>query len=71
VFPANAGPAETQKMISETSGRTLGRNGKEKIRTEKMIIEAKAKEIHEAHKKALNIVNQAFEREAKAPASIR
>ncbi len=70
-FLANAGPAEAQKMISETSGRALGRLGKEKMRAEKMITEAEAKEIHEAHKEALNIVNQAFEREAKALASIR
>jgi len=70
-FLANAGPAEVQKMAAETSSRAVGRLGLEKLRAEKMIVEAEPKNIHTALKEALNIVNQGFEREKEALASIR
>jgi len=71
VFLANAGPDEVQKMAAETSSRGIGRLGLEKLRAEKMIVDADAKNIHTALKEALNLVNQGFEREKEALASIR
>jgi hypothetical protein len=70
-FLANAGPAEVQKMTAETSGRAFGRLGLDKLRAERMILDAEAKDVHTAFKEALNIVSQGFERESKALASIR
>ncbi len=70
-FLANAGPVEIQKMAAETSGRAVGRLGLEKIRAEKMILDAEAKDLHSAFKEGLNIVSQGFERENRALASIR
>jgi Peptidase family M28 len=70
-FLANAGPVEVQKMAAETSGRASGRLGLEKIRAEKMIVEAEPADIHTALKEALNIINQGIEREKEALASIR
>jgi hypothetical protein len=71
VFLANAGPLETQKMINETTARGLARLGTEKLKAEKMIMQAEVKDIHNALKESQNIVNQAFEREKEALASIR
>jgi hypothetical protein len=70
-FLANAGPVEVQKMAAETSGRAIGRLGLEKLKAEKMILDGEPKDIHTALKEALNIVNQGFEREKEALASIR
>jgi hypothetical protein len=70
-FLANAGPAEVQKMAAETSGRAIGRLGLEKLRAEKTVLEAEPKDIHVALREALNILNQAIDREKEALASIR
>jgi len=70
-FLANAGPVEVQKMVAETSSRAAGRLGLEKLRAERMIVDAEPKDIHTALKEALNVVNQGFEREKEALASIR
>jgi hypothetical protein len=70
-FLANAGPAEVQKMAAETSGRAFGRLGLEKLRAEKMIVDAEPKDVHVALKEALNILNQGIDREKEALASIR
>lgn len=71
VFLANAGPVETQKMISETSARAISRLGTEKRRAEKIVMDAEAKGIHDAYKEALNVLNQAFDREKQALSTIR
>jgi hypothetical protein len=70
-FLANAGPEETPKIIAEASGRGLGRLGLEKVRAEKMITEAENAKINEAFKEALNIINQAIDREKEALSTIR
>jgi aminopeptidase YwaD len=70
-FLANAGPEEAPKIVAETSGRGLARLGLEKLRAEKMIAEADAKGINDAYKEALNVVNQAFDREKQAVETVR
>ena len=70
-FLANAGPAEVQKMAAETSGRAVGRLGLESLRAKNMILDAEAKDIHAALKEALNLIDQASDRESKALGSIR
>jgi aminopeptidase YwaD len=70
-FLANAGPREVQRMAAETSGRAIARLGLDKLRAERMLDGAAAKDIHEALKEALNVVDRGFEREKKALASIR
>ena len=71
VFLANAGPEETQKMIAETSARAISRLATEKHKAEKVIMAAEAKGLRDAYKEALNIVNQALDREKEALSSIR
>lgn len=71
VFLANAGPVETQKMIAETSARALSRLGTEKLKAQKKVMNAEAKRVHEAYKEALNVVNQAVDREKEALSTIR
>ncbi len=70
-FLANAGSMEVQKMAAETSGRAIGRLGLDKLRAERMLVEAEPKDIHTALKEALNIVSQGFNREREALESIR
>ena len=70
-FLANAGPAEAQKMINETTAKGLSRLGADKLRAEKMIMQAESRDIHNALKEGQDVVNQAFEREKTALASIR
>lgn len=70
-FLANAGPEEAPKIIAETSGRGLARLGLEKLRAEKMVADAEAKALNDAYKEALNVVNQAFEREKEAVQTAR
>lgn len=70
-FLANAGPAEAQKMATETSGRAMGRLGLDKIRAEKMIVDAEPKDIQVAFKEASNLLSHGIDREKKALASIR
>jgi len=71
VFLLNAGPVETQKMIAETSGRALSRLGTEKLKAEKMIMESAANGVHDAFKEALNVVNQACDKEKETLSTIR
>jgi hypothetical protein len=70
-FLVNAGPEEVRIMAAETSSRGIGRLGLDKLRAERMIIEAGSAEIQGARKEALNIVTRGFEREKEALASIR
>jgi aminopeptidase YwaD len=70
-FLANAGPEEAPEIIAETSGRGLARLGLEKLRAEKMLADADAKTINDACKEALNVVNQAFDREKQAVETAR
>jgi hypothetical protein len=70
-FLANAGPAEIQRMAAETSGRALGRLGMESLRAKNMLLDAEGLDIHTVFKEALNLVDQASDREMKALASIR
>ncbi len=71
MFLANAGPAEVQKMAAETSGRGIARLGLDKLRAERLLVQAEPKDVQPALKEALNIVNQGFNRERDALASIR
>jgi len=71
VFLANAGSAETQKIVNETTARGLARLGTDKLKAEKMIVDAEAKDIQASYKEALNIVSASFDREKAALASIR
>jgi aminopeptidase YwaD len=71
VLLANAGPAETQKIIAETTARGLARLGTEKLKAENMVMDADAKGIHEAYKEALNVVTQSVDREKETLSSIR
>jgi aminopeptidase YwaD len=70
-FLANAGSAEVQKIAAETAGRALGRLGLDKLKAEKMIVDAEPKDVPVALKEALNIINQGIDREKDALASIR
>jgi aminopeptidase YwaD len=70
-FLANAGPEEAPKIVAETSGRGLARLGLEKLRAEKMVADAEAKALNDAYREALNVVNQAFEREKEAVQTAR
>ena len=71
VLLANAGSTETLKFINETTARGLARLGTDKLKAEKMIVEAEAKDIQMSYKEALNIVSVSFDREREALASIR
>lgn len=71
VLLANAGPMETQKIINETTARGLARLGTDKLKAEKMIVDAEAKDIQTAYKEGLNSVSVSFDREKEALASIR
>jgi hypothetical protein len=70
-FLANAGAAEVRTMAAETSGRAAGRLGLDRLRAEKLLLDAESKDVQAALKEALNIVNQGFNREKEALASIR
>jgi aminopeptidase YwaD len=70
-FLANAGPEEAPKIVAETSGRGLARLGLEKLRAENTLAEADTKGINDAYKEALNVVNQAFDREKQAVETVR
>jgi hypothetical protein len=70
-FLANAGPADAPKIIAETSGRGLARLGLEKLRAEKMVMDADAKGLPDACQEALNIIDQACGREKEAVLTCR
>jgi len=70
VFLASAGPRETEVMMSETANRGLARIGRDKLRAERMILNAEAGGLAEAAKEAVNLVKQAFAREKDALASV-
>ncbi len=70
-FLANAGPAEADLMMADISGRQSGRLGAEKVRAERMLLDADAKTVSSAAKEARVLVNQAFLREKEALASVR
>ena len=71
VFLGSAGPRETQIMMAETANRGLSRIGYNKLRAERMVLNAEAKELAEAAKEAVNVVTQSFMREKDALASIK
>ncbi|MEW5901892.1 MAG: M28 family metallopeptidase, partial [Acidobacteriota bacterium] len=70
-FLANAGPVESRMMAAETAGRAVGRLGLEKLRAEKMVLEAEVKDLPNALKEALNVIERGAEREKEAIASVR
>jgi len=71
VFLGSAGPRETQIMMAETANRGLSRIGRDKLRAERMVLNAEAKALAEAAKEAVNVVTQSFMREKDALASIK
>lgn len=71
VFLANAGSAEVEKMIKQTSTMAPSRIGQDKSKAEKMILKAEKKDVHSAYKEARNIIEQAFVRENGALSSIK
>jgi aminopeptidase YwaD len=68
---AGAGPAETEKIIAEVAGRSLGRLGQDKIRAARRLRDAAPADVHTAFKDAQNILTQGFVREAGALDSTR
>jgi aminopeptidase YwaD len=70
-FLANAGPAETERMMAEISAHTGGRLGDDRARAERLLLSADAKGVHAASREARVLVNQGFLREKKALASVR
>lgn len=70
-FLANAGPAEADLMMADISGRQMGRLGAEKVRAERMLLDADVKSVHTSVREARVVVNQAFLREKEALASVR
>ena len=69
LFLANAGSAEAEKMMAETSARGLGRIGVEKTKAARLIQNADAKGLAVALKEARNVLNQAISREKDALSS--
>jgi len=68
---AGAGPAETEKIISEVAGRSLARLGQDRLRAESRLRDAAKADIHSAFKEAQNILTQGFLREAETLGSTR
>jgi hypothetical protein len=58
-------------MIIETSARGLSRLGADKLKAERMILQAEKKDIHSGYKEALNFLDYSLRREREALASIR
>jgi aminopeptidase YwaD len=71
IFLGSAGPRETQVMMAETANRGLARTGKDKLRAERMMLNAEAGALAETAKEAANVVAQSFVREKDALASVR
>jgi len=68
---AGAGLAETEKIIAEVAGRSLGRLGQDKIRAARRLRDAAPGDVHTAFKDAQNILTQGFVREIEALDSTR
>jgi len=68
---AGAGPSETEKIIAEVAGRSLGRLGQDKIRAARRLGDAAPADIHAAFKDAQNILAQGFVREIETLDSTR
>jgi hypothetical protein len=68
---AGAGPAETEKMIAEVSGRSLARLGQDRVRAERRLRDAAAADLHAAYREAQIILTQGFLREGGALDSLR
>ncbi|MBZ5499411.1 MAG: M28 family peptidase [Acidobacteriia bacterium] len=71
VFLGSAGSRETQVMMAETANRGLSRVGKDKLRAERMMLNADAATLADAAREAVNVVTQGFVREKDALASIK
>lgn len=70
IFLSNAGPKEASLMLNEIATRSQERLGQEKGRAEALIMSA-GKNLTNARKEAVNILNQAFDREKEALNSTR
>jgi hypothetical protein len=70
IFLSNAGPKEASLMLNEIATRSQKRLGQEKGRAEALIMSA-GKNQTNARKEAVNILNQAFDREKEALNSTR
>jgi len=70
IFLSNAGPKEASLMLNEIATRGQERLGQEKGRAEALIMSA-GKNQTNARKEAVNILNQAFDREKEALNSTR
>jgi len=70
IFLSNAGPKEASLMLNEIATRSQERLGQEKGRAEALIMSA-GKNLTDARKEAVNILNQAFDREKEALNSTR
>jgi uncharacterized membrane protein len=68
---AGAGQTETEKIIAEVAGQSLGRLGQDKARAERRLRDAAPADVHAAFKDAQNILTQGFVREAGALDSTR
>jgi aminopeptidase YwaD len=71
LFLANAGSAEAEKMLAETSARAFSRIGADKTKAERWIQNADKKEIVTAFKEARNVIHQAAKREKDALSSVK
>ncbi len=71
LFLANAGPADAEKMMTETSARGFSRLGFEKNKAERLIQGADPKGLPTAYREAQNVINQAVTRENVALGSVR
>jgi len=70
IFLSNAGPKEACLMLNEIATRGQERLGQEKGRAEALVMSA-GKNLTNARKEAVNILNQAFDREKEALNSAR
>jgi hypothetical protein len=71
LFLANAGPADAEKMMAETSMRGLSRLGREKKKAERLIWGSDPKGLPTAYREAQNVINQAVNRENETLGSVR
>lgn len=70
IYLSNAGPKEASLMLNEITTRGQKRLGQEKGRAEALVMSA-GKNLTNARKEAVNILNQAFDREKEALNSTR
>ena len=71
LFLANAGPAEVPAIITEVSMRAQKRLAEELKKAETILLRADKDNLNEQRKEAVNLLEQAFQREREALASIR